>query len=151
MQRMILGSEADRVTIPVSPPDHLDIVWVVELRPQGRTVAYAPPHLPGKRVEEGRDRDPGMLHPKRRIAAGGDAAARIEHVLAQGDVLTGYVGLVLAAAIVASDNAAIGGRALRPVDPTLLECELFGRMIAGRQLGDERRDSPRIRIDGHDP
>ena len=87
---------------------------------------------------------------ERGISAGKDPVAGIEYVVAQHDVLTRDVLLVSAAAVVATDHAAVGRRALRPVDPVTLERQLFRRMVAGRQAGDERSDVPRHGVDGHD-
>ena len=63
------------------------------------------------------------------------------------DVLARDIGLVLAAAIVEPDDAAVGRRALRPVDPPVSsECELLGRVVTGRQVGDKRGDRPGRRV-----
>src|SRR5215471_2490230 len=84
------------------------------------------------------------------ISASKDPSAGIEDVVAQHDVLTWDVVLVGAAAVVATDYAAVGRRALRPVDEITLERELFRRMVAGRQARDEGSDFPRHGINGHD-
>jgi len=62
-------------------------------------------------------------------------------------ILAWDIGLVLTAAIVEPDYAAVGRRSLRPVDPSIFECELFGRVIASRQVGNERGDLAGHRID----
>ena len=87
---------------------------------------------------------------ERHVTAREDPAARVENVIAQDDVLAGNVRLVLAAVVVQSDHAAVGRRALRPVDPSALECELLGGMIAGGKAGDEWRDLAALRVDRHD-
>jgi len=104
----------------------------------------------GKRVEERRYRCAGLGYAKGGVAAGHDPATRVENIVAQLDVLARDIRLVLAAAIVTADDAAVGRRPLRPVDPPVLEGELLGRMVAGRQRGDERRDPSGERIDGDD-
>src|SRR5690349_5056603 len=93
---------------------------------------------------------PGALHAERRVAARHHPATRIEHVLAQLDILTRNVWLVRAAAVVATDDAAVGGRALRPIDPVILERKLLGRMITCGQARDEWRNRPGQWIHGHD-
>src|SRR5262249_59844468 len=80
-----------------------------------------------------------IVRVERRVAARLHPAARVEQIVAERDVLTGDIGLVRAAAVVAADHARVGGRALGPVDPAVLEGDLLRRMVAGRQLGDERR------------
>ena len=92
----------------------------------------------------------GASHAEGGIPARHHSATRVEDVLAEHDVLTGNVLLVLSAAVVSADDAAVGRRPLRPVDPPVLEGELLGRMVAGRQRGDERRDPSGERIDGDD-
>ena len=70
-------------------------------------------------------RRPFALRAELRVAARHHPATRIEHVLAQHDVLARNVWLTRAAAVVAADDAAVGGRALRPVDPIILERQLL--------------------------
>src|SRR5262249_8712072 len=131
----------------------LDNVRIVKQGAQCGSVTNA---LPGLcrvlRVRECRDRDPLSLHPERHIAARcyKGTEARREYVLTERDVLTGNVRLVLATIIVEADVPAIGGRALRPIDPAIFERELLGWMIAGRQTGDKRRNDPGIQVDGND-
>src|SRR5262245_47578766 len=84
-----------------------------------------------------------------RVTAGHHPAARIEHVLAQHDVLTGDILLVRAATVVTANDTAVRRRSLRPVDPAVLERELLRGMVAGRQSRNERGDLPRLRVDGH--
>ena len=58
--------------------------------------------------------------------------------------------LVRAVTIVATDNAGVGRRSLRPVDPAVLELELLGGMVAGWQPRDERSDGAGLGIHDHD-
>ena len=95
-------------------------------------------------------RGPWAGHAEGRVAACLYPAARVEHVLAQLDILARNVWLVRAAAVVATDDAAVGGRALRPVDPVILERELLRRMVARGQTRDEWRNRPGHWIHGHD-
>jgi hypothetical protein len=71
--------------------------------------------------------------------------------LAKRDILAGDIGLVRAAAVVATNNAAVGGRSLRPVDPPAFERELFGGVVTCWKVGDEWRDLPGHRIYRDDP
>ena len=89
------------------------------------------------------------LHAERRVAARLHPATRIEHVVAQHDVLARNVWLVRAAAVIATDDAAVGRRALRPVDPVAVKRQLLRRVIARWQTCNERRDLPGHWIHGH--
>src|SRR4249920_907570 len=89
---------------------------------------------------------PWALHAEGRVAARLYPAARIEHVLAQLDVLARNVWLIRAAAVVATDDSAVGGRTLRPVDPVILERKLLRRMITRWQTRDKWRNRPGHRI-----
>src|SRR5262249_47992655 len=102
------------------------------------------------RVRESRNRGARRLYPKRHVAAGCYPSPRLEYILAQGDVLTGDLRLILPTVIIATDDPAIGGRALRPVDPGTFERELLGRMVSGGQAGDKRGHCSRLRVDDHD-
>src|SRR6266478_5415869 len=86
---------------------------------------------------EGLDRRARACRAERGVTAGEDPAAGIERIVAQHDVLAGDVLLIGAVAIVAADDAAVGRRALRPVDKPALEGELLARMVAG--LDDQQR------------
>ena len=93
---------------------------------------------------------PGRCRAEGRVAARHHPATRVEHVIAQHDVLARNVLLARAAAIVAADDAAVGGRALRPVDPVILERQLLRRVIARGQTRNEWRNRPGHWIHGHD-
>src|SRR5262249_25754641 len=110
-----------------------------EQRSQCGAVADSLSNLTGERIEEGRDRSPLLLLAEWRIAAGFEPAARIEHVVAQDDVLARDVGLVGAASIGEADDAAVGRRTLRPINPAAFERQLLGRIVAGGQVADELR------------
>src|SRR6516162_4949131 len=150
---MVVGREADRVPIPMPPTDRLDCARIVERGPQCGSVTNT---LPGfarvLRVRESRNRAALVLFPKRHVAAGcyEGAQARYEYILAQGDVLTGDIGLILPTVIIETDDPAIGGRALRPVDPGPFERELLARMVPRRQAGDKRGHCSRLRVDDYD-
>src|SRR5690349_24337342 len=45
------------------------------------------------------------------------------------------------------DDAGVRDRSLRPVDVAVLDGDLLGRMVAGRQAGNELRDAAAIGID----
>src|ERR1700730_12074629 len=98
-------------------------------------------------VRECRQSGAFSLRAEWRIAAGRHAAARIENIVAEGDLLAGDIRLVCTAAIVAADYAAICRRSLRPIDPAVVERQLFGRVVAGWQSADEWRDHPGRRVD----
>src|SRR6516164_2442438 len=148
---MVVGREADRVPIPMPPTERLDCARIVERGPQCGSVTNTLPDLVRLRVHESRNRGARRLYPKRLVAAGcyQGAQARWEYILAQGDVLTGDIRLMRPTAIIETDDPAIGGRALRPVDPVTLERELLGRMVPGRQAGDKRGHSS-LRVDLYD-
>src|SRR5262249_55244939 len=93
---------------------------------------------------------PRLLCAEGRVAACLNPAARIEHVLAQRDILARNVWLVQATTVVATDEPAVGGRALRPVDPITLERQLLRRMITGWQARNKWRNRPGYWIDSHD-
>src|SRR6516225_8285001 len=147
---MVIGREADRVPIPMPPTDGLDCARIVERGPQCGSVTNTLPDLVRLRVHESRNPGARRLYPKRLVAAGCYASARLEYIVAQGDVLTGDIRLIQATVIIATDDPAIGGRALRPVDPATFECELLGRMVPRRQAGDKRGHCSRLRVHGHD-
>src|SRR5436190_8122036 len=126
---MVFGSEADGVAVTISPRKRFDMVRVVQLRPQNRAVTHTLSNLAVLGVEERFDRPARIGHPERRVTAGMHATAGVEHVVTQHNVLAGYVGLIQAAVVVAPDHAAVGRRPLRPVDPPVLERELFGWMV----------------------
>ena len=87
----------------------------------------------------------------RRVPAREMTIAGVERVLAEHDVLTGDVLLVEASTIVVTDDAGVRGRPLRPVDPAALERQLLRRVVARRQVGDERHHLSRRRIHSDDP
>src|SRR5215468_5336084 len=150
---MVLGCEADRVPIPMPPTDRLDCVRIVEPGPQCGAVTNTVPGF-GRvlRVHESRNRGALRLYSKRHVAAGcyEGAQARWEYILAQGDVLTGDIRLILPTVIIETDDPAIGGRALRPVDPATFERELLGRVVPRRQASDKRGHCSQLRVDDHD-
>src|SRR6516165_6588236 len=149
---MVVGREADRVPIPMPPTDRLDCARIVEPGPQcGSGTNTLPGFARVLRVRESRNRRALRLYPKRLVAAGRyeGAQARWEYILAQGDVLTGDLRLILPLVIIETDDPAIGGRALRPVDPATFERELLGRMVPRRQAGDKRGHCS-LRVDDHD-
>src|ERR1700680_2031643 len=99
-------------------------------------------------VRECRQSGAFSLRAEWRIAAGRHAAARIKKMAAEGDLLAGDIRLVRAAAIVAADYATICRRSLRPIDPAVVERQLFGRVVAGWQSTNKWRDRPGRRVDG---
>ena len=122
--------ETNGVGIPISPREGLDVVRIADLRAQYRAVADARANLTRKGVEEGRYRGPRLLNSEGGIPARRHSVARAEDVLAERDVLARDIGLILAAAIVETDDAAVGRRPLRPVDPPVPpECQLLGWVV----------------------
>jgi len=119
VQRMTLRREADRVRVPIPPREGLNVARITQLRSQNGAIADPLPNLARERVEKGWDRAPRILRVERRVAARELTISRIEDVLAERDILARDIGLVLAAAIVETDNAAVGRRPLRPVDPSV--------------------------------
>src|SRR5437899_8380965 len=118
----------------------------VELSAQDRTMADAVM----QRAVEGLHGRAWALHAEGRIAARQLPGPRVEHILAQNDVLTRDILLVRAAAIVAADDTAVGRRPLRPVDKPTVEFELFRRVVTRRQSVDERGNLAGRRVHGHD-
>src|SRR5437016_3592044 len=146
---MAVGGEANRVSVSIAPRKRLDGILRVcdaEWRPQDRTVANAVMHGAIERRHGGA----GTCRIEGRITTGFYSAARVEDVVAQHDILTWNILLIGAASIVTTDDAAIGRRSLRPVDPSAVECQLLGWMIARRQLRDESRGDSASRIDDDD-
>src|SRR5947207_7325386 len=146
---MAVGGEANRVSVSIAPRKRLDGILRVcdaERRPQDRTVANAVMHG----AIEGRHGGARTCRTERGIATRFYPASRVEHVVAQNDVLTWNILLICSASIVPTDHAAVRRRSLRPVDPAAVECQLLSRMIARRQLRDESRDDSADRIDEDD-
>src|SRR6516162_2878617 len=140
---MVVRRETNGVGVPITPREGLDRVCrIIQTRSEDSAVADALSNLSRERVEEGLYDSPRVLRVERGVATRKLSAARSEHVVAQGDVLARDIGLVLTTAIVETDDAAVGGRSLRPVDPPAFECELLGRMVTRWQVGDERCDLP---------
>src|ERR1041385_5112508 len=61
-------------------------------------------------------------------------------VLTERDLLAGDLVLVAAAAVVVPGDARVRRRALRPVDPVVLDEDLLGRVVAGGQASHHRSD-----------
>ena len=137
---MVEGCEADGVRIPISPRESLDIIRIAQLGSQDGAVANALSNLSRERVEERRYRRARLGYTERRVTAGKYSAARVEHVVAQRDCLARDISLVRAATVVAAHDTAVRRRSLRPVDPAAFEGQLFGWVVAGRQVGDKRGD-----------
>ena len=137
LQRVIGRRKADPVRVAEAPRHRLDVFCGSLALPSfARRMAPSQMPLPVAPSKAGRA-TPGRCTPNGRIAARIFAAARVKDVLAERDVLAGDVVLVHAAAVVAPDDAGVGRRALRPVDPVVLDVDLLGRMIAGGQPRDE--------------
>src|SRR5579871_6046810 len=144
---MVLRREADGVAVAISPRIRLyGVLGVsdIQRRAQDGAVADTVVECALERLDSGSR----PLNAERRIAAR-LRRARVEHVLAQDDVLAGNVLLILASAVIQADDAAVGGGTLRPVDPAVAERELFAGVVARRQSGDERRDLAGLGVDGH--
>src|SRR5438270_469559 len=108
---MLVGREAYRVAIPVAPREGLDRILRmcrVEWSAQDGTIANTQVRRAFKRL----NRRAGALRTEGGVAARLHAASRVEHVVAQHDVLTRNVLLILAAAIIATHYAAVGRREL---------------------------------------
>src|SRR6266446_7784264 len=136
---MILGSETDAERVPVAPGDRLDrILRVANVKPgpQDGAITDTRPGRPLERWDDG----PGSLLAEVRIPARFDAPTGVEHIIAELDVLTRNIVLVLAAAVVTTDHAGIRRRALRPIDPLAREGDLLSRVIPSREPRDERCD-----------
>src|SRR5437763_2541997 len=146
---MLVGREAYRVAIPVAPREGLDRILRmcrVEWSAQDGTIANTQVRRAFKRL----NRRAGALRTEGGVAARLHAASRVEHVVAQHDVLTRNVLLILAAAIIATHYAAVGRRSLRPVDPPPFERQLFCWVIASRQSRNEGGYLPGHRIHDDD-
>src|SRR5438132_8320318 len=71
------------------------------------------------------------------LVATGAVITGVEGVLAQHNVLTRDVLLVLATAVVVADDTGIGRRPLGPVDPAVFEGNLLRRRSEERRVGKE--------------
>ena len=107
-QRMIVGCKADGVAIAISPRERLDRgVWLRRVQPSAQDGAVA-----DAMMRCALERFHGCArarHAKWRIPAGHHSSPGVEHVVAQHDVLARNILLVLTAAIVEADHAAVGG------------------------------------------
>src|SRR5262249_41359932 len=149
LERVILGREADRVTVAVSPREWFDCfagIGFMELGAQDRAVANTVMSGAG----EGLHSASFVSNAERGIAAGKHSPSGVEHVLTEHDVLAGNIGLILPATVIATDDPAVGRRALRPVDKVVLKVQLLGRVVTGWQVGNEGRDLPGSSIYGDD-
>src|SRR5437763_1213607 len=150
---MIVGREANCVSVPIPPRERLDVARVVELCSEDRAVADPLSNLARDSIEEGRYRGSRLLRAERGITASSylrRSKAGDEDILTQRDILARYIRLILAVIIVETNHPAVGRRPLRPVDPSAFERELLGRVVTRRQVGDERCDLPGHRIHGDD-
>src|SRR5689334_12424438 len=147
---MILGREANRVSVPIPPRESLDIARVVKLCSEDGAIADPLSNLARDRIEEGRYHGPGLLLAERGIAASSYPRTRDEDILTQRDILARDIRLIRAVIIVETNNPAIGRRPLRPVDPPAFERELLGRVVTRRQVCDEWCDLPGHWIHGDD-
>src|SRR5438552_5697987 len=148
-QRMIVRRKPNAVRVPVSPREGFDRVLrvlCVMIRSQDGAVADARPG----RALEGRHGRSRTSHAERRIPARLDTTARVEHVVAELDVLTRNILLVGATTVVATHNPGVGRRSLGPVDPVAFEGDLLCRVVPRGKAGDERGNAPGVGIDGHD-
>src|SRR5438067_7191269 len=147
---MVIWRETDRITVSVSPREWLDRVFrMCRIEPRPQNGAIANTSVQGA-LERPYGRT-GALDAECRITARRYSFSRYEYVIAQNDILARDIGLICAAAIVQSNDAAVGRRALRPVNPPVFERQLFRRMIASWQSGDERVHLPGIRVHSHNP
>src|SRR5439155_8096967 len=118
-------------------------VLCVMIRSQDGTVADARPG----RALEGRHGRSRTSHAERRIPARLDTTARVEHVVAELDVLTRNILLVGATTVVATHNPGVGRRSLGPVDPVAFEGDLLCRVVPRGKAGDERGNAPGVGIE----
>jgi len=137
------------IAVPVAPRERLDFRHIAQPGPQNRAVADALSDLTRIGVEKCGHGPAGVCITKLGIAAGKSPASRIEHILAQGDVLTWDIGLSGRTTVGFADDAAVCRRPGAPVDPPALECQLSGR--PGGEPGDQWDHFPGCRIDGDDP
>src|SRR5438093_637841 len=104
---MIVGCEADGVTVPIPPREWFNRLLGmrhVQPRAQDSTIADS-------RVVRSLERlhgCSGALHAEGGVPAGLYPTARVKYVVAQHDVLTGDILLVFAAAVVTTHHAAVG-------------------------------------------
>ena len=147
---MVIWRETDRITVSVSPREWLDRVFrMCRIEPRPQNGAIANTSVQGA-LERPYGRT-GALDAECRITARRYSFSRYEYVIAQNDILTRDIRLICAATIVQSNDAAVGCRALRPINPPIFERELFRRMIASGQSGDERVHLSGIRVHSDNP
>src|ERR1700674_6063567 len=146
---MIVGCEADGVTVPIPPREWLNRLLGkrhVKPRAQDSTIADSI----AVRTLERRHGRSGALHAEGGVPAGLCPTAGVKYVVAQHNVLTGDIVLVCAAAVITTHHAAVGCGPLRPIDPVGIEGQLFRWVVAGRQLGNEGGNFPTVWVDDHD-
>ena len=152
---MVLRREADAVGVAVPPRDRLDrVLRIADLRPQHRPRAHA---LAGSAFER-RHRRPRTRHAEVRVSAGLNRLLgrfpgvnnRSKRVLTQRDLLAGNIVLIAARAVVEPGHPGIGRGPLRPVQPPVLDEDLLGRVVAGRQPDDHRVYRSTRDVHGHD-
>src|SRR5207249_11259103 len=76
----------------------------------------------------------------RRVATAAMATGGGKGVLAEHDSLARNLLLVGPAYVIVAHHARVGRRALRPIDPAVLELQQLGRVVTGGQPGDAWRD-----------
>src|SRR2546421_8650135 len=105
---MIIGREANRVSVPIPPREGLDVVGIAELCSEDGAVADPLSNLARDGIEEGRYGPSGIGHTKGRVTASEYPVARSEHVLAKRNVLARDIRLIRAVIIVETDDPAVG-------------------------------------------
>src|SRR6478672_2925555 len=113
---MIVRREANGVAVPVPPREGLDSARIIQRCAQDGAVTD-----PGSSIGERWEGLPSIVGIEGGVTTRHFPAARVEQVVAERDLLTRNIRLVCAAAIVETDDAAVGRRSLGPVNPAPFE------------------------------
>src|SRR5215813_4353284 len=112
---MIVGREANGISVPIPPREGLDVARVVKLCSEDGAVADPLSNLAGDSIEKGRYRGSRLLRAERGITASSylrRSKAGDENILTQRDILARDIRLIRAGIIVETNHSAIGRRPL---------------------------------------
>src|SRR3954466_10095245 len=146
-ERVVSWRETDPVRVAEAPRHRFDgVLRVGDLRAQDRSRAHAPAGSVLERpYHRAWTRHPVIGVTARHVAIAHSAPG----VLRQGYLLACDFVLVTATAVVMPCNTGVRRRALRPVEPAVLDEELLRGMVTRRQAADHGRDGVRCQIDPH--
>src|SRR5438045_5093047 len=109
---MIVGREANRVSVPIPPREGLDVARVVKLCSEDGAVADPLSNLARDSIEERGHRPSRIGYTERRVAARKHPISRTEYILTQRDILARDICLILPVIIVETNDPAVARRPL---------------------------------------